>query len=238
MRKLTTIAAIAALSTAALAVDLPVLPLGDIDMKYEGFSWETDTNGGHPPAGGPGVAGNVLYSVGQVLKIMDAAGVNTLYDPADYGAEMTYYLHDMVSLGAAPYGPTSWQTYYTDGSFDIYFDAPPNFQAATGPTTYSGVTDGLLWLSADAVSFMTVFNPSTGVGFFNGTFQVTGGAAQGIIPGALVTIGASTDMAMPPGWTYDHRIKGDMRGTAVPEPASFTLLAIALAGVLRTRRIR
>ena len=238
MRKLAIIAAVTAFCTVASALPMPTLPAGDLDMKYEGFSWETDALGGHPPAGGPGVAGNVLFAVGQILKILDAPGVTTLYDPADFGAEMTFHLHDMVSQGAAPYGPTSWRTEYVGGAFDIYFDAPANYQPDTGPGSYSGVTDGLLWMSASAVSFTTVFNSATQVGFFSGTFQVTGGAAAALFPGGLVTIGAQTSLAVPAGWTYDHRVKGDMRGKAVPEPGSLILLTSALVGVACLRRAR
>lgn len=230
MGRLSTILAAAALCTAAGA--LPVLPAGGVDLNYEGYSWETDANGGYPPAGGPGVAGNVLYSIGQVIEILDETGTYTLYEPSDDGAEMTYLLSGLVSQGAVPLGPTTWRTDYVGGTFDIYFDDTPDYQPATGPGTYGGVTDGTLWLSASVVSFFTIFDGASQTGSFYGAFQITGGAGAPYFAPGIWTWGGSTSLAVPPGWTYMQRVKGDAWGEVVPEPSTLLMLGSALLGVL------
>jgi len=221
------IVAIAVATTAASALPMPY----SADLRFEGYSWETDANGGHPPSGGPGVAGNLLYGIGNALKVLDDQGT-PIYDPADFGMEVTFYLHGLVSQGAIAYGPSSWRTNYVGGSVDVYGDNSPDYAPATGPTSYSGVTDGDLWLSADVVSFYTVYNTDTQVGFFGGTFQPTGGDMAPLVSGELTLIGASTGLpaAMPPAWTYDHRIKGDVRGEMIPEPGTALLVAVGLMG--------
>jgi len=221
------------LMTAALCAPsfaLPSLPLGDVDLNYQGYSWEVYSGGG------PGQAGNVLYAIGEVVKILDGVGTE-IYDPVDEGAEMTFSLAGLVSQGAASAGPDLWHTEYVGGTVEVYFDATPDYNAATGPGSYTGVTDGLLWLSADVVSFCTDFDSAGGIGSFLGTFQTTGGLAACCFSD-LWTWGGSSSTTVPDGWTYHHTIIGDLNGTCIPEPGTCLLVGTGLIGLIGIARRR
>jgi len=226
MRSIGLVLGIAALCVPALA--LPILPLGTIDVSYQGYSWELGPTGAYPPS--LGQAGNVLHAIGQVIKILDGTAVE-IYDPEDEGAEMTFYLHGLVSQGATSGAKDAWLTDYLGGSLEVYFDDTPDYDPATGHDNYSGVTDGLLWLSADVLTFSTQFDDVLGQGSFTGTFQVTGGIAANCLTDVW-TWGASTTGDVPAGWTYMHSIVGDLYGECIPEPGTFVLLGSGLLGLV------
>jgi len=225
---------VACAATAGLA--LPALPLGGIDFSYEGYSWETDEFGGYPPAYGPGVAGNILNAIGNTIKILDGTGVVELYDPENEGAEVTFLLSGLVSQGATG-GGGIWETDYVGGTLEMYFDETPDYDPATGPGTYSGVSDGVLWVQANVVNFHTSYDSVEETGSYIGTFEVTGGAGLGCFDD-LWTWGASSASGVPCGWTYTHKLRGDLMGQCIPEPGTMIMLGSALVGVVGMLRRR
>lgn len=155
-------------------------------LHMSGEAWE---DGGFPPS----VSGDMLSAVGVLTDIENPL----VWDTDSYA--YTWYMRDLVSLGATVFGTTHIVS-YSGGFLTIYVDwlpsnhdygvNPPN---ATAPATF---IDGIsTYLDGYFVSFSLNFNSATANGSFSGQLNFTGGDVFGLLN--------ATD-----GWTFGSNIAG------------------------------
>ncbi len=155
-------------------------------LHMAGEAWE---DGGFPPSS----SGDMFHAVGILTSIENPL----VWDPSSFA--YTWYMRDLVSLGATVFGTTHIVS-YSGGSLTIYIDNlplnhvyginPPN---ATSPSTF---TDGIsTYLDGYFTSFSLTFNSATANGTFAGQLNFTGGDVFPLLN--------ATD-----GWTFGSNIAG------------------------------
>jgi hypothetical protein len=212
--------ALALLVPEASSIASPIIGV----LDYQGFATMGD------PLAAPGTG---FGGVGTV-----DGWVFPFHDPTKF---YTWVMSDLVSLGGSDLGGVFYAQYsggvfsiYEDDTADYVYDSVPG----TGIAEPSGFNDGTLWLEAQFDMFEYYWDPGFGVGAFQGTLQISGGAAEPYFaePG-LYTFGGTTSGAFNPEG-YSLKVDGALSGgPAVPEPGTLLLLAGPLAG-LAAGRIR
>jgi hypothetical protein len=179
---------------------------------YLGFAWET---GGFPPS----QSGDVFSFVGVSDWADPLMGVDLNTE------EVTFYVHDLVSMGQLADNPQpGWTTtYYSGGVLEMYRDAAMNADYGINPpngTVPSTFTDGTLLLSANFTSFAISIDPF-GNGSYGGAADGTGGELITSCTGCIYTWGGSFTVdagaQLPEG--YDIQMDGILDiDSAVPAP--------------------
>ena len=125
-------------------------------IDYYGYGWE---GGGLPPS----AAGDILEFACTADYVSPIFGV-------DLGTtELTFHVHDLVSIGEVDLGFYR-EISYSGGILDIYLDASMNADWGTFPpnaTCPSTFTDGILYFRGSFTDFV-LYLDSTGGGSFEG----------------------------------------------------------------------
>jgi hypothetical protein len=169
-----------------LACAVSAFAQDDQILHMAGEAWE---DGAFPPS----ESGDMFQALGVLTDIENPL----VWDTETY--VYTWYMRDLVSLGATVFGTTHMVS-YSGGFLTIYIDwlpsnhdygiDPPN---ATAPGTF---TDGIsTYLDGYFTSFNLTFNTVTANGSFSGQLNFTGGDVYELLN--------ATD-----GWTFGSNIAG------------------------------
>ncbi len=150
---------------------------GPVEIKFAGFSTDASTFGS-PCALGSGCENN--FVVGNVSEITD--GFNALWSSGTGGEYITFIKYGISDFSDISTGPMS-SNHYAKGAtaagtgnaaadgfihLDFYIDSAPGMNpnttgpaSRTGYSTYTGLTDGTLFLSTILVPGIATDDPST-----------------------------------------------------------------------------
>ena len=246
-------------ASGASAMPSIVTPDGTFD-PFGGFDW---SSGGSAVTTGSIVNGGAVTSVfwANAAHVLDTSSnpfATPTLDPthaAAGGYEYTVFatLNETVSCGGAlgdPCGASASFT-LTGGSWTVYYDTAPNANLVTG----AGITDGTQLLAGNAMSGGGTFNllsPTSGIGIFTYTGQVTYTNSTYINPALLGTTATSTlqfgssttNYVIPtsepgtsggtqgiPGNSLIFQADANQSFTPVPEPGTLALIAGAVLGL-------